>query len=161
MARMTPSSRPPRRILAQARLPWWPQRLAATPGIAIHLRNVERPVPGIGPRPGEQYRPLRRCHGDPAHHLAPPDVERAVLDSCRRRSRGCCGVAAVHAPGSPLLPAPEIELTPEITAVADQTEAALLATHGLQLFEHSRRLVTIAAGVEASQRSHAPGWVCR
>ena len=48
--------------------------------------------------------------------------------------------------GSTLLP--EIELTTEITEVADQTEDALLKTHGLHLFEHSRRLVTIAAGVK-------------
>ena len=47
-----------------------------------------------------------------------------------------------------LAPLPEFELTTEITAGCRQTEAALLKTHGLHLFEHSRRLVTIAAGVK-------------
>ena len=81
------------------------------------------------------------------HSLAPPDVERAVLDllvaieGLLRRSRP-------RPPTHGAAPLPEIELTPEITAVADETEAALMHTHGLQLFEHSRRLVAIAAGAK-------------
>ena len=81
------------------------------------------------------------------HTLDAPDVERAVLDllvaieGLMRRSR-----ARPPAPGA--APLPEIELTPEITEVADQTEAALIQTHAAELFEHSRRLVTIAAGAK-------------
>ena len=81
------------------------------------------------------------------HSLDATDVERAVLDllvaieGLMRRSR-----ARPPTQGATTLP--EIELTTEITAVADQAETALLQTHAAELFEHSRRLVTIAAGAK-------------
>jgi hypothetical protein len=81
--------------------------------------------------------------------LPPDDVERAVLElivaaeGLLRRRR--------QAPMSPTgTPRPEIEITPEIADVADQTEAALLQSD-CPLYQHSRRLVTIARGVRAPQ----------
>lgn len=79
----------------------------------------------------------------PKHGLPQDDVRQAVLDlivaveGLMRARRSQRPTGAVR---------PEIEITPEITEVADQTETALRQA-GSSLYQHSRRLVTIAAGV--------------